>query len=137
MSLLLFGSCTNLPAHGHSQHDRSAHETQNVQIGPASATAIAVDWIFQVVKNCNSALETMTCNHAKPIVSVFPAINDHANAAEAAGAVKTTTQPIKIGLIILSRPTVFSSDICKWHNGQKPAKPGRISKNTLSQYRRP
>jgi hypothetical protein len=36
--------------------------------------------------------------------------------AEAAHAAETTEQLINIGIIIITRSTIFSSDICKWHD---------------------
>jgi hypothetical protein len=55
-------------------------------------------------------------------VNIFTDINEYANMAEAAHAAETTTQLINIGIIIITRSTIFSSDIRKWHkkpNGDK------------------
>ena len=35
---------------------------------------------------------------------------------DAANASETSTQLINIGLIIITRATIFSSDVRKWHN---------------------
>jgi hypothetical protein len=46
-------------------------------------------------------VEATTYNHARPIVTIFTAINEYANMAEAANAAKTPTQLINIGIIII------------------------------------
>jgi hypothetical protein len=61
-------------------------------------------------------LETITYNHSKPIVTIFTAINEYADMADAAKASGTPTQLINIGLIIVTRSTIFASHIRKWHN---------------------
>jgi hypothetical protein len=67
-------------------------------------------------------VKATTYDHARPIVNIFTDINEYANMAEAAHAAETTTQLINIGIIIITRSTIFSSDIRKWHkkpNGDK------------------
>jgi pyruvate/oxaloacetate carboxyltransferase len=53
-------------------------------------------------------------------MNIFTAINDYANMTEAAEAAKTQTQLINIGLIIITRSAIFSSNIRKW-NGKPEA----------------
>jgi hypothetical protein len=60
-------------------------------------------------------LETTNYDHSRPIVNVFTSINEYANMADASEAPETPIQLINIGLIILTRATIFSSDIRKWH----------------------
>ena len=55
-------------------------------------------------------------NHARPIVNIFTAITAYSNMADAANVPETPTQLINIGLIIIARATIFSSDIRKWHD---------------------
>jgi hypothetical protein len=69
----------------------------------------------QTLTSAKAALETTTYNHAKPIANVFTAINEYANMADAANSGETPTQLINIGLIIITRSTLFGSDIRKWH----------------------
>jgi hypothetical protein len=60
-------------------------------------------------------VEATSYNHSKPIINIFTAINDHANMAEAAEAPETTTQLIHLSMIIITRSTIYASDIRKWH----------------------
>jgi hypothetical protein len=53
---------------------------------------------------------------------MFTAINEYANMAEAAKSAEMPTQLINIGLIIITRSTLFSSDIRKWHSKEDPGK---------------
>jgi hypothetical protein len=73
----------------------------------------------QSLAAAKSKVESTTYNHSRPIVTIFTDINEYANMAEAAHASETTEQLINLGIIIITRSTIFSSDICKWHN--KPA----------------
>jgi len=82
-------------------------------ITPQSLTA-AKDMLAQAVYN-----------HSRPIGDIFTAINEHANMAKAA---ETTPQLINIGLIIITRATVFSSDIRKWHDNPDAEKTWTIFK---------
>jgi len=79
----------------------------------------------QTLTAAKATLETNTYNHTKPIVNIFTAINDYANMAEAADAAETQTQLINIGLIIITRSTIFSSDIRKWNSRPEDEKPGQ------------
>jgi hypothetical protein len=72
----------------------------------------------QTLATAKAKLEATPYNHARPIVNIFTAINDYANMAEAAEASETTSQLTNIGLIIITRSTIFASDIRKWH--EKP-----------------
>ena len=49
-------------------------------------------------------------------MTIFSTINDYANMTEAAKATETQTQLINIGLIVITRSTIFSSDIRKWNS---------------------
>jgi hypothetical protein len=69
----------------------------------------------QSLAAAKTKLEATTYNHSRPIVNLFTAINDYANMAEAAKAAETTSQLINIGMIIITRSTIFASDIRKWH----------------------
>ena len=59
-------------------------------------------------------LESTAYDHARPVASLFAAINDYANMAEASGATETPVQLINIGLIILTHASIFASDVRKW-----------------------
>ncbi len=73
----------------------------------------------QSLAAAKSKVEAATYNHSRPIVNIFTELNEYANMAEAAHASKTTEQLINLGIIIVTRSTIFSSDIRKWHD--KPA----------------
>jgi hypothetical protein len=88
----------------------------------------------QTLTSAKAALEVTTYNHAKPITNVFTAINEYANMADAAKSAETPTQLINIGLIIITRSTLFASDIRKWHGKEAAEKPGRRSKITLKRH---
>jgi hypothetical protein len=76
----------------------------------------------QSLATAKAKVEASTYNHARPIVNIFTAINEYANMADAAQAAETPTQLINIGIIIITRSTIFSSDIRKWHDKQEDAK---------------
>jgi hypothetical protein len=76
----------------------------------------------QSLAAAKATLEATTYNHSKPIVNIFTTINDYANMAEAAEAAETTPQLINIGLIIITRSTIFASDIRKWHDKDEAEK---------------
>jgi hypothetical protein len=61
-------------------------------------------------------VESTTYDHTKPIANLFYAINDYATMAEAADAAETPRQLINIAMIIITRSTVFASDIRKWND---------------------
>jgi hypothetical protein len=56
----------------------------------------------QTLAAAKTTLETTTYDHTKPIVTIFTAINDYVNMAEAAEATETQTQLINIGLTIIT-----------------------------------
>jgi hypothetical protein len=76
----------------------------------------------QTLTSAKAALETTTYNHSKPITNVFTAINDYATMADAANSAENPTQLINIGLIIITRSTLFASDIRRWHGRAAPEK---------------
>jgi hypothetical protein len=70
----------------------------------------------QSLAAAKAKVEAVTYNHGRPIVTIFTEINEYASMAEAAHAAETTEQLINIGIIIITRSTIFSSDIRKWHD---------------------
>jgi hypothetical protein len=70
----------------------------------------------QSLAAARSKVEAITYNHARPIVTIFTAINEYAHMADAAHATETPAQLINLGIIIITRSTIFSSDIRKWHD---------------------
>jgi hypothetical protein len=76
----------------------------------------------QSFTDAKAKLQSTTYNQARPIVNIFTAPNDYANMAEAAEAPEMTTQLINIALIIITRSTIFASDIRKWHDKTDAAK---------------
>jgi hypothetical protein len=76
----------------------------------------------QTLTSAKTALEATTQNHTKPSTTMFTAINEYANMAEAAKAAETPTQLINIGLIIITRSSIFSSDIRKWNSKEDTKK---------------
>jgi hypothetical protein len=70
----------------------------------------------QTLTAAKATLETTTYNHTKPIVNICTAINDYTNMAKVADTTETQIQLINIGLIIITRSTIFSSDIRKWNS---------------------
>jgi hypothetical protein len=82
----------------------------------------------QSLAAAKAKLETTPYNHSRPIVNIFTAINDYANIANAAEAAETTAQLINIGLIIITRSTIFSSDIRNGTTSPTPTKRGHFSR---------
>jgi hypothetical protein len=70
----------------------------------------------QSLAAAKTKVEATTYNHTRPIVNIFTDINAYANMADAAHATETATQLINIGIIIITRSTIFSSDVRKWHD---------------------
>ena len=70
----------------------------------------------QLLTAAKSKLETTTYNHSRPIAYQFTAINDYANMAEANGATETPVQIINIGLIALTRSSIFANKACIWQD---------------------
>jgi hypothetical protein len=69
----------------------------------------------QTLAAAKATLEATVYQHARPVANIFTAITKYADMAEAAESAETTTQLINIGLIIITRPTVFANDIRNWH----------------------
>jgi hypothetical protein len=90
----------------------------------------------QTLTSAKAALEVTTYNHTKPITNIFTAINEYANMADAANSAETPTQLINIGLIIITRSTLFSSDIRKWHGKEDPDKTWTAFKNHFKEAQR-
>jgi hypothetical protein len=61
-------------------------------------------------------VEALSYNHSRPIVTIFTAINKYASMTKATHAAETTEQLINIGVIILTRSTIFANDIRQWHD---------------------
>jgi hypothetical protein len=70
----------------------------------------------QSLTAAKAKVEAVTYNHGRPIVTIFTEINEYASMAEAVHAAETTKQLINIGIIIITRSTIFSSNIRKWHD---------------------
>ena len=68
----------------------------------------------QSLTAAKTRLESTAYDHARPVASLFTAINDYANMTEASGATETPVQLINIGLIVLTRASIFASDVRKW-----------------------
>ena len=68
----------------------------------------------QSLTAAKSKLESTSYDHSRPIANLFTAINDYANMAEANGATETPVQLINIGLIVLTRASIFASDVRRW-----------------------
>jgi hypothetical protein len=69
----------------------------------------------QALTSAKAKLETTSYDHSRPVANLFTAINDYAHMAEASGATETPEQLINIGLIVLTRATIFSNDIRAWN----------------------
>jgi hypothetical protein len=61
----------------------------------------------QSLAAAKAKVEAVIYNHGRPIVTISTEINEYA---------ETTEQLINIGIIIITRSTIFSSDIRKWHD---------------------
>ena len=68
----------------------------------------------QSLTAAKSKLETTTYDHSHPIVILFTNINDYDNTAEANGDNETPVQLINIGLIFLTRASIFANDVRIW-----------------------
>jgi hypothetical protein len=73
----------------------------------------------QALNTAKEKLGTIAYDHSRPIANLFTSINDYAHMAEASGATETPEQLINIGLIIVTRATIFATDIRVWN--AKPA----------------
>ena len=56
----------------------------------------------------------MTYDHSRPIANLFKAINKYYNMAEANGATETLVMLINIGLIVLTRASIFANGVRIW-----------------------
>ena len=68
----------------------------------------------QSLTAAKSKLETTTYDHSRLIANIFTAINDYANMAKSNGATETPVQLINIGLIVLTRASIFARDVRLW-----------------------
>ena len=68
----------------------------------------------QSLTAAQSKLETTTYDHSRPITNLFTVINDYANMAEDNGATETPVQLINIGLIVLTRASIFANGVRIW-----------------------
>ena len=66
---------------------------------------------LKLLTAAKSKLKTTTYDHSHPIANLFTAINDYANMAEANGSTEIPVQIINIGLIILTRASIFASNV--------------------------
>jgi hypothetical protein len=78
-------------------------------------------------------VEALSYNHSRLIVTIFTAINEYASMAKAAHAAETTEQLINIGVIIVTRSTIFANDIrqrhkCNSRSSTWPILPNRANK---------
>jgi hypothetical protein len=70
----------------------------------------------QALTTAQAELEITTYDHSRPIANLFTAITaGYAHMAEASGATKTPEQLINIGLIVITRATIFTNDIRAWN----------------------
>jgi hypothetical protein len=90
----------------------------------------------QTLTSAKATLETTVYNHSKPISNIFTAINEYANMADAANSEETPTQLINIGLIIITRSTLFASDIRKWHGKEATEKTWKAFKTHFKDAQR-
>ena len=67
-------------------------------------------------------MEATTYNPTRPIVNIFTAISEYTNMSGHADADETSKQLMNIGLIIITRSTLFDSNIRKWHDKDDAAK---------------
>ena len=56
----------------------------------------------------------MTYNNPCPIANLFTAINDYFNMAKSNEATETPVQIINIGLIVLTRASIFANNVQQW-----------------------
>ena len=60
-------------------------------------------------------VKALSYDHSKPIANIFLKINEYSIMAAHANAAETQQQMINLGLIIITRSTIFASDIREWH----------------------
>ena len=68
----------------------------------------------QSLTAAKSKLETITYDHSCAIANLLAAVNDYANISEANGSTKTPVQFINIGLIALTRASIFANNVRIW-----------------------
>jgi hypothetical protein len=76
----------------------------------------------QALTTAKAKLEITSYDHSSPIANLFTAITDYAHMAEASGATETPAQLINIGLIVITRATIFTGDIRAWNKTLPAAK---------------
>jgi hypothetical protein len=76
----------------------------------------------QALTTAKAKLEITAYEHYRPIANLFTAITDYAHMVEASGATKTPEQLINIGLIVITRATIFTNDIRAWNETLPAAK---------------
>jgi hypothetical protein len=76
----------------------------------------------QALTTAKAKLEITAYEHSSPIANLFTAITDYAHMAEASGATETPEQLINIGLIVITRATIFTNDIRAWNETLPAAK---------------
>jgi hypothetical protein len=76
----------------------------------------------QALTTAKAKVEITAYEHSRPIANLFTAITDYAHMAEASGATKTPEQLINIGLIVITRATIFTNDIRAWNETLPAAK---------------
>jgi hypothetical protein len=81
----------------------------------------------QSLAAAKAKVEATTYNHDRPIVTIFTAINKYANMADAANAAETPTQLINIGIIIITKSTIFPGTSANGILCPTLTKPGPIS----------
>jgi hypothetical protein len=69
----------------------------------------------QSLAAAKTEVEATTYNHSRPITNIFTNINEYAHMAEHADATETPAQLINIGLIIITRSTIYANDIRTWN----------------------
>ena len=67
-----------------------------------------------LITTAKSKLETTTYDHSHQVSNLFTVINNYANMVEANGATETPVQIINIGLIILTRASIFAIGGRRW-----------------------
>jgi hypothetical protein len=76
----------------------------------------------QARTTAKAKLEITAYEHSRPIANLFTAITDYAHMAEASGATEPPEQLINIGLIVITRATIFTNDIQAWNETLPAAK---------------
>jgi uncharacterized membrane protein YgcG len=83
----------------------------------------------QVLSDAKATLIATVYDHTKPLANICTAITRYADMAQAGESEETPSQLINVGIIILTRPTVFATDIRRW-NDLPPASKTWISFKT-------